>query len=166
MFAQFYRTISNAKIKTVKLTISVVLGYFICSVPYVFVQLYTVWGYAGSDQRETKQIVLEMASSNKLLSTLPVRFINWLFWLLTLNSCLNPWIYMAFNRELVHTLIGGGSSPCCCCGGASVPSIGGGRSGAGRQNGSGTAVSRTSRSAGRNKYAVSWKIIGVPTTGC
>ena len=31
---------------------------------------------------------------------------NWLFWLYTLNSCLNPWIYMAFNPELITTLFG------------------------------------------------------------
>ncbi len=32
---------------------------------------------------------------------------KWIFWLYTLNSCLNPWIYMAFNPELVNTLFGG-----------------------------------------------------------
>ena len=32
---------------------------------------------------------------------------KWIFWLFTLNSCLNPWIYMAFNPELVNTLFGG-----------------------------------------------------------
>ena len=37
--------------------------------------------------------------------------LNWLFWLFTLNSCLNPWIYMAFNPELVYTLFG----PTCKC---------------------------------------------------
>ena len=42
------RTISNAKIKTVKLTVVVVLGYFVCSAPFVCVQLYTVWGNPGS----------------------------------------------------------------------------------------------------------------------
>jgi hypothetical protein len=41
------RTISNAKIKTVKLTVAVVAGYLICSAPFVFVQLYTVWAEPG-----------------------------------------------------------------------------------------------------------------------
>ena len=30
----------------------------------------------------------------------------WLNWLFTLNSCLNPWIYMFFNPELIHNLCG------------------------------------------------------------
>ena len=47
------RTISNAKIKTVKLTVVVVLGYLVCSAPFVFVQLYTVWGSPGSEIRES-----------------------------------------------------------------------------------------------------------------
>ena len=29
---------------------------------------------------------------------------EWLFWLLTLNSVVNPWIYMFFNRNLVESL--------------------------------------------------------------
>ncbi len=42
--AHSIRTISNAKIKTVKLTIVVVLGYLCCSAPFVFIQLYAVFG--------------------------------------------------------------------------------------------------------------------------
>ena len=38
------RAISNAKIKTVKLTVVVVAGYLICSAPYVCIQLYVVLG--------------------------------------------------------------------------------------------------------------------------
>jgi len=49
------RTISNAKIKTVKLTVAVVAGYLICSAPFVFVQLYTVWAEPG----ESRQNALE-----------------------------------------------------------------------------------------------------------
>ena len=53
-----------------------------------------------------------------LLPLLAVASFSWLFWLFTLNSCLNPFIYMAFNRELVHTLTAGLSSCCCSgCGG-------------------------------------------------
>ena len=29
---------------------------------------------------------------------------TWLFWLLTLNSVVNPWIYMFFNVNLVEAL--------------------------------------------------------------
>ena len=30
--------------------------------------------------------------------------VGWLFWLLTLNSVVNPWIYMIFNVNLVESL--------------------------------------------------------------
>ena len=50
---------------------------------------------------------------------LAVASFSWLFWLFTLNSCLNPFIYMAFNRELVHTLVAGVSS--CCCPSCNAP---------------------------------------------
>ncbi len=36
---------------------------------------------------------------------------NFLFWLLTLNSVVNPWIYMVFNANLVESL-----SKICFCG--------------------------------------------------
>lgn len=49
------RTISNAKIKTVKLTVVVVLGYLACSAPFVFVQLYTAWGNVDSIKRKSRQ---------------------------------------------------------------------------------------------------------------
>ena len=38
---------------------------------------------------------------------------TWLFWLLTLNSVVNPWIYMFFNANLVEALW----NACCVCGG-------------------------------------------------
>lgn len=38
------RAISNAKIKTVKLTVVVVAGYLICSAPFVCIQLYAAFG--------------------------------------------------------------------------------------------------------------------------
>ena len=38
------KAISNAKIKTVKLTVVVVAGYLLCSAPFVCIQLYTVFG--------------------------------------------------------------------------------------------------------------------------
>ena len=46
------RSISNAKIKTVKLTIVVVVGYLVCSAPFVCVQLYTVFGTPSSSMRK------------------------------------------------------------------------------------------------------------------
>ncbi len=39
-------------------------------------------------------------------------YLTWLFWLLTLNSVVNPWIYMFFNANLVEALW----NACCVCG--------------------------------------------------
>ena len=38
------KAISNAKIKTVKLTVVVVAGYLLCSAPFVCIQLYVAFG--------------------------------------------------------------------------------------------------------------------------
>lgn len=38
------RGISRAKIKTVKLTVVVILGYIVCSTPFICVQLFAAWG--------------------------------------------------------------------------------------------------------------------------
>ena len=38
------KNISRAKIKTVKLTVTVILAYIICSVPFILVQLWAVFG--------------------------------------------------------------------------------------------------------------------------
>ncbi len=45
-----------------------------------------------------------------------VGYVEWLFWLFTLNSCLNPWIYLAFNPELVQNLFGRGRRGSRCGG--------------------------------------------------
>ena len=34
-----------------------------------------------------------------------VQSLQFLFWLLTLNSVVNPWIYLAFNNNLVESLM-------------------------------------------------------------
>ena len=66
------RTISNAKIKTVKLTVVVVVGYLVCSAPFVFVQLYTVWGNPASKLRKSfyklSHFDYLLASSNRSIS--------------------------------------------------------------------------------------------------
>lgn len=43
---------------------------------------------------------------SKFVFEIAVKSMTWLFCMLTLNSCLNPWIYMAFNPELIHILFG------------------------------------------------------------
>ncbi|TRY61998.1 hypothetical protein TCAL_11530 [Tigriopus californicus] len=69
--------------KTVKLTVVVIMGYIICSTPFICVQLWATWG----------------RPSHAVMQS-----ITWLFWLLTLNSVVNPWIYMFFNVNLVEAL--------------------------------------------------------------
>ena len=44
-----------------------------------------------------------------LLLLLPESTTEWYFWLITLNSIVNPWIYIALNRDLRLSLY-----QCCC----------------------------------------------------
>ena len=45
----------------------------------------------------------------------PVSSVIWLYWLLTLNSAVNPFVYMAFNRELRRPIKRLVKRCCCCC---------------------------------------------------
>ena len=48
LFNQCINTISfQAKIKTVKLTIAVILGYILCTAPFFVAQLWGVFGYTS-----------------------------------------------------------------------------------------------------------------------
>jgi len=70
--------ISRAKMRSVQQMVVIVLTYIASSTPFIFAQLWSVW-------------VPSKAVGNAMV---------WLFWLLTLNSLVNPWIYLAFNSEL------------------------------------------------------------------
>ena len=48
----YQRGVSRSKIKTIKLTLTVVLCYLICWAPYFFVQLYSVFGGEKYLERE------------------------------------------------------------------------------------------------------------------
>lgn len=76
--------ISRAKINTVKQTIAVIVMYIICSTPFIVGQLWAI-----------------IDPNNPFLDG-PVFTI--LMLLYSLNSCVNPWIYLAFNRELPRLL--------------------------------------------------------------
>lgn len=81
------RTISRAKIKTVKLTIVVITCYIFCSMPYSCVMLWTVYSpnvATSSFYRSTWYALLTLLAS--------------------LNSCVNPWVYLAFNDNLMESL--------------------------------------------------------------
>ncbi|XP_022239629.1 isotocin receptor-like [Limulus polyphemus] len=81
------RGLSRAKVKTVRITVVVIACYIICSTPFIVVQLWAYWSpYAQTSpiwKGPTVAILMLLAS---------------------LNSCVNPWIYLAFNHNLVTAL--------------------------------------------------------------
>ncbi|XP_078489155.1 vasopressin/oxytocin-related peptide receptor [Ciona intestinalis] len=70
--------ISRAKIKTVQMTLVIVITYVLLWTPFFTVQMLAAWGAINEDHIA--------ASCIKLLASL--------------NSCTNPWIYMAFSGNL------------------------------------------------------------------
>ncbi|XP_066249469.1 oxytocin receptor-like isoform X2 [Euwallacea similis] len=77
--------ISRAKINTVKQTVAVIVMYMVCSTPFIVAQ---VWATI-----DPKSSFIE--GSTFTILTL----------LYSLNSCVNPWIYLVFNRELPRLLV-------------------------------------------------------------
>ncbi|XP_054157379.1 oxytocin receptor-like [Oppia nitens] len=86
--------LSKAKIKTVKVTVVVVICYIVCSSPFICVQVWANWwpGAQQTDFWRGKIVTIVM-----LLSSL--------------NSTVNPWIYLLFNPNLMKAL-----QNFCCCG--------------------------------------------------
>ncbi|XP_034942502.1 mesotocin receptor-like isoform X1 [Chelonus insularis] len=76
--------ISKAKIKTIKQMVIVVSFYVITSSPFIGCQLWATWDSAATD--------------NSSFLTGPTFTI--LSLMSSLTSCVNPWIYLAFNQEL------------------------------------------------------------------
>ena len=72
--------VSRAKIKSVKLTLVIIACYILCSAPFIVGQLLATIG----PLHISSQIGHQMEP---------------LFWLMTLNSLVNPWIYIWFNRN-------------------------------------------------------------------
>ncbi|XP_061919262.1 arginine vasopressin receptor 1Aa [Entelurus aequoreus] len=86
-------TISRAKMRTVKMTLVIVLAYIVCWAPFFIVQMWSVW-----------DVSLQFADSENtavMLSAL----------LASLNSCCNPWIYMIFSGHLLQDFVN--CLPCC-----------------------------------------------------
>ncbi|XP_064472807.1 oxytocin receptor-like [Ornithodoros turicata] len=81
------RGLSRAKIKTVKTTVIVIAFYVVCSSPFICVQLLMSW--------------TPNAHTSNLWSSSAVTI---LMLLNSLNSCVNPWIYLSFNRNLMNAL--------------------------------------------------------------
>nr|QWT72250.1 oxytocin/vasopressin-like peptide receptor [Portunus pelagicus] len=87
------RSISRAKIKTVKLTVTVIFCYVSCSAPFISVQLWHVW----DPDAPTSPFYSGAALTILML-------------LSSLNSVVNPWIFLAFNENLSQIL----RSLCTC----------------------------------------------------
>ncbi|XP_029007505.1 oxytocin receptor [Betta splendens] len=76
--------VSKARVKTVKMTVVIVLAYIICWTPFFTVQLWSVWDSEAPTQTVTFTILMLLAS---------------------LNSCVNPCIYLLFNKKLPRRLV-------------------------------------------------------------
>ncbi|XP_001520677.2 vasopressin V1a receptor [Ornithorhynchus anatinus] len=87
------KSISRAKIRTVKMTLVIVTVYVVCSAPFFVVQMWSTW-----DVR-----FVWLASEDAVVTITAL--------LASLNSCCNPWIYMFFSGHLLQDCIQ--SFPCC-----------------------------------------------------
>ncbi|XP_045179356.1 cephalotocin receptor 2-like [Mercenaria mercenaria] len=100
-FAGFTR----AKMKTVKLTLVIILAYIGCWSPFFISQLWWLYDETAPASHSAIVIMILLAS---------------------LNSCCNPWIYMAFSGSISFRVF---SSCCSCCGNQSTCSNRASRSG-------------------------------------
>ncbi|XP_074659068.1 cephalotocin receptor 1-like isoform X2 [Tubulanus polymorphus] len=73
------RSMSNAKVKTVKLTLTVIICFLVCWGPFFISQLWAAWDENAPFTEPGMAIVMLLAS---------------------LNSCTNPWIYMVYADTL------------------------------------------------------------------
>lgn len=78
------RGFSRAKLKTIKLTFTVILAYIICWSPFFVSQIWWLYDETATTKNEALVLILLLAN---------------------LNSCTNPWIYLAFNRNIFRNLI-------------------------------------------------------------
>ncbi|NXU53877.1 V1BR protein, partial [Turnix velox] len=86
------RTISRAKIRTVKMTFVIVVAYVACWAPFFSMQMWSVWDEDAPDDDSTN-----VAFTITML-------------LASLSSCSNPWIYMFFSGHLLQDTM-----RCLCC---------------------------------------------------
>ncbi|KAM5171206.1 vasopressin V1a receptor [Mantella aurantiaca] len=87
------RTISRAKIRTVKMTFVIVTAYIICWTPYFTIQMWSVYA-DNTNWTENENTAVTVSAL-----------------LASLNSCCNPWIYMFFSGHLLQDFI---FSVLCC----------------------------------------------------
>ncbi|XP_043932779.1 vasopressin V1b receptor [Protopterus annectens] len=87
------RSISRAKIRTVKMAFVIVLTYIACWTPFFSVHMWSVW-----DVNAPKEDSDDTAFTITML-------------LGSLSSCCNPWIYMAFSGHFIQDIFR--YIPCC-----------------------------------------------------
>ncbi|NXO21984.1 V1BR protein, partial [Cisticola juncidis] len=78
------RSISRAKIRTVRMTLVIVAAYVACWAPFFSVQMWSVWDEDAPGDESTN-----VAFSITML-------------LASLSSCCNPWIYLFFSGHLLQ----------------------------------------------------------------
>ncbi|KAM3621500.1 uncharacterized protein V6R79_012000 [Siganus canaliculatus] len=74
---------SKARVKTLKMTVVIVLAYIICWTPFFTVQLWSAWDIHAPKETATFTILMLLAS---------------------LNSCANPCIYLLFSGQFPRRL--------------------------------------------------------------
>ncbi|XP_072308021.1 vasopressin V2 receptor-like [Eucyclogobius newberryi] len=74
----------KARVKTVKMTVVIVLAYVLCWTPFFTVQLWSVWDALAPTHTATFSVLMLLAS---------------------LNSCANPCIYLLFSGTLPKRLL-------------------------------------------------------------
>ncbi|XP_062058072.1 vasopressin V1a receptor [Lepus europaeus] len=87
------KTISRAKIRTVKMTFVIVTAYIVCWAPFFIIQMWSVWdeNFNWTDSENPSITITALLAS--------------------LNSCCNPWIYMFFSGHLLQDCL---QSFLCC----------------------------------------------------
>ncbi|XP_006807651.2 vasopressin V2 receptor-like [Neolamprologus brichardi] len=75
---------SKARVKTLKMTVVIVLAYIVCWAPFFTVQLWSAWDKQAPKETATFTILMLLAS---------------------LNSCANPCIYLLFSGQVPKRLV-------------------------------------------------------------
>ncbi|KAG8007863.1 Vasopressin V2 receptor [Nibea albiflora] len=75
---------SKARVKTLKMTVVIVLAYIVCWAPFFTVQLWSAWDTHAPKETATFTILMLLAS---------------------LNSCANPCIYLLFSGQFPKRLV-------------------------------------------------------------
>ncbi|XP_053413251.1 vasopressin V1a receptor [Nycticebus coucang] len=87
------KTVSRAKMRTVKMTLVIVTAYIVCWTPFFVSHMWSVW--------DEKSMWTESENAMVTITAL----------LASLNSCCNPWIYMFYSGHLLQDCVR--SLPCC-----------------------------------------------------